>query len=153
MPPVPTRGARAKPTRKTDARPRSENGADGLTQTQLNRLLTALEAAAEGDFSVRLRADGPLAGVAAAFNTLVESNAQRQCGVVPLATKQPLSRNCSRQTRGPRRDHHRSANRRFAAKNARSGTIGPQPTSVKHCAQRVNPRRRPRCTRSASITG
>ena len=53
MPPVPTRGARAKPTRKTTARPGSENGADGLNQTQLNRLVTALEAAADGDFSVR----------------------------------------------------------------------------------------------------
>ena len=60
MPPVPTRGARAKPTRKTTAPPRSENGADGLTQTQLTRLVNALEAAADGDFSVRLRAAGPL---------------------------------------------------------------------------------------------
>ena len=38
--------------------------------------MTALEAAADGDFSVRLRADGPLADVAAAFNTLVERNQQ-----------------------------------------------------------------------------
>ena len=62
---MPTPGARAKPTRKPTARPGSENGADGLNQTQLNRLVTALEAAADGDFSVRLRADGPLADVAA----------------------------------------------------------------------------------------
>ena len=38
--------------------------------------VTALEAARDGDFSVRLRADGPLAEVAAAFNTLVERNQQ-----------------------------------------------------------------------------
>ena len=76
MPPVPTRGVRAKPTRKTTAPARSENGADGLTQTQLTRLVTALEAAADGDFSVRLRAAGPLTEVAAAFNTLVERNQQ-----------------------------------------------------------------------------
>ena len=67
MPPVPTRGARAKPTRKTTARPRSENGADGLNQTQLSRLVNALVAAADGDFSVRLRASGPLAYGADAF--------------------------------------------------------------------------------------
>ncbi len=73
---VPTRGARATPTRKTPAGPPSENGADGLNQSQLTRLVNALEAAADGDFSVRLRAVGPLADVAAAFNTLVERNQQ-----------------------------------------------------------------------------
>ena len=76
MPPMPTRGERAKPTRKTVARSRSENGTSGLTEAQLGRLVDALEAAAEGDFSVRLRAEGPLADVAAAFNTLVERNQQ-----------------------------------------------------------------------------
>ena len=76
MPPVPTRGARTKPTRKTTARHRSENGADGLNHNQLTRLVNVLEAAADGDFSVRLRANGPLADVAAAFNMLVERNQQ-----------------------------------------------------------------------------
>ncbi len=74
MPPVPTRGERAQPARSSTARSAPQNGADGLTQSQLNRLVDALDAAANGDFSVRLRADGPLADVAAAFNTLIERN-------------------------------------------------------------------------------
>jgi HAMP domain-containing protein/signal transduction histidine kinase/CheY-like chemotaxis protein len=69
VPPVSTRSA------KSAAR-RSGNGASGLTQAQLTKLVDALEAAAAGDFSVRLRADGPLADVAAAFNQLVDRNQQ-----------------------------------------------------------------------------
>ena len=76
MPPVPTRGARSQPTRKTTARAGTESGAGILTEAQLARLTAALEAARDGDFTVRLRADGPLAEVAAAFNTLVERNQQ-----------------------------------------------------------------------------
>jgi HAMP domain-containing protein/CheY-like chemotaxis protein/signal transduction histidine kinase len=82
VPPVPTRGARAesdrktRPTRKTTARPGSENGAGTLTEAQLARLTSALEAARDGDFSVRLRAEGALADVATVFNTLVERNQQ-----------------------------------------------------------------------------
>ncbi|MFL6005374.1 MAG: HAMP domain-containing protein, partial [Gaiellaceae bacterium] len=45
-----------------------------MTQAQLDRLLDALGAAANGDFSVRLRGDGAMADVSAAFNTLVERN-------------------------------------------------------------------------------
>jgi HAMP domain-containing protein/CheY-like chemotaxis protein/putative methionine-R-sulfoxide reductase with GAF domain len=82
VPPLPTRGARAesdrktRPTRKTTARPGSENGAGTLTEAQLARLTSALEAARDGDFSVRLRAEGALADVATVFNTLVERNQQ-----------------------------------------------------------------------------
>ena len=76
MPPVPTRGARSKPARKTTARSGAENGDGTLTEAQVARLTAALEAARDGDFSVRLRAAGPLAEVAAAFNTLVERNEQ-----------------------------------------------------------------------------
>ena len=76
MPPVPTRGARSQATRKTTARAGSENGAGTLTEAQLAKLTSALEAARDGDFSVRLRAEGQLADVAAAFNTLVERNQQ-----------------------------------------------------------------------------
>ena len=75
MPSVPTRGARAKP-RTATARSGAENGAATLTEAQLAKLTAALEAARDGDFSVRLRADGALAEVAAAFNTLVERNQQ-----------------------------------------------------------------------------
>ena len=52
------------------------DGAARLTDAQLHKLVTALEAARDGDFSVRLRADGPLADVAAVFNALVERNQQ-----------------------------------------------------------------------------
>ena len=55
---------------------RRRNGAATLTEAQLAKLTSALEAARDGDFSVRLRADGALAEVAAAFNTLVERNQQ-----------------------------------------------------------------------------
>jgi HAMP domain-containing protein/CheY-like chemotaxis protein/GAF domain-containing protein len=58
------------------ARRRAGNGADGLTEAQLKKLVDALEAAAAGDFSVRLRADGPMEDVAAAFNQLVDRNQQ-----------------------------------------------------------------------------
>ena len=75
MPSVPTRGARAKP-RTATARSGADNGAATLTEAQLAKLTSALEAARDGDFSVRLRADGALAEVATAFNTLVERNQQ-----------------------------------------------------------------------------
>jgi HAMP domain-containing protein len=71
---VPTSAERAKATRKTAARSRSRNGSSELTDAQLDKLVSALQAAANGDFTVRLRADGPLADVAAAFNALVERN-------------------------------------------------------------------------------
>ena len=74
MPPVPTSAERAKPARKAAARSRSENGSSPLTDAQLARLVAALEAARDGDFSVRMRAEGPLKEVAAAFNALVERN-------------------------------------------------------------------------------
>ncbi len=74
MPPVPTAAERAKPAQKTAARARPQNGSSPLTDAHLDRLVTALEAAASGDFTVRLRAEGPLAEVAAAFNALVERN-------------------------------------------------------------------------------
>jgi HAMP domain-containing protein/CheY-like chemotaxis protein/GAF domain-containing protein len=64
------------PAPRTARRRPAGNGADGLTQAQLARLVAALEAAAAGDFSVRLRADGALEEVAHAFNGLVERNAQ-----------------------------------------------------------------------------
>jgi len=76
VPPVPIAGERAKTARKAAARARSENGSPPLTEAQLERLVSALEAARDGDFSMRLRADGPLADVAAAFNALVERNQQ-----------------------------------------------------------------------------
>ncbi len=78
MPPVPT-SARAKPRKsaaRTQARTPAENGSSPLTNAQLERLVFALEAARDGDFSVRLRAGGPLKEVAAAFNALVERNQQ-----------------------------------------------------------------------------
>ena len=78
MPPVPTRGARSKPARKTTAGSGAENGAGTLTEAQVARLTAALEAARDGDFSVRLRAAGPLAEVAAAFNTLLRKLQHRQ---------------------------------------------------------------------------
>ena len=74
MPSVPTRGERAARARGTTARSGRQSGADGLNQSQLDRLVEALDAAADGDFSVRLRADGAMADVAAAFNALVERN-------------------------------------------------------------------------------
>ncbi len=74
MPPVPTSRERAKANRKATARTRSGNGSSPLTEAQLERLLTALEAARDGDFSVRLRAEGAMTEVAAAFNALVERN-------------------------------------------------------------------------------
>ncbi|MBA2460559.1 MAG: HAMP domain-containing protein, partial [Actinobacteria bacterium] len=42
----------------------------------MTQLVTALQAARDGDFSVRLRAEGTLAEVALAFNALVERNQQ-----------------------------------------------------------------------------
>jgi len=71
---VPTSGERAARPRGTTARSDRRSGDDGLNQGQLDRLVQALAAAADGDFSVRLRADGPMADVAAAFNALVERN-------------------------------------------------------------------------------
>ena len=65
MPPAP---------RTTAARTGSQNGASALTEAQLTRLVKALEAARDGDFTVRLREEGPLAEVAAAFNGLVTRN-------------------------------------------------------------------------------
>ena len=76
MPSVPTSGERVRRTRKTAARTQPTNGAARLTDAQLDRLVKALEAARDGDFSVRLRVEGPLADVAAAFNALVERNQQ-----------------------------------------------------------------------------
>ena len=73
MPRVPTAGERAKRTRKTESSPPT-NGAGRLTDAQLDKLVKALEAARDGDFTVRLRAEGPLAEVASAFNELVERN-------------------------------------------------------------------------------
>jgi len=62
------------PTARTTAARSPQNGASALTEAQLARLVKALEAARDGDFSVRLREDGPLADVAAAFNELVTRN-------------------------------------------------------------------------------
>ena len=76
VPPVPTSRERAKANRKATARTRSGNGSSPLTEAQLERLLTALEAARDGDFSVRLRAEGAMTEIAAAFNALVERNQQ-----------------------------------------------------------------------------
>ena len=76
MPPVPTAGERPTRTRKTTTSAPATNGAARLTDTQLEKLVKALEAARDGDFSVRLRAEGPLAEVASAFNELVERNQQ-----------------------------------------------------------------------------
>src|SRR5215207_4176724 len=73
---VPTSGERAARPRGTTARSDRRSGDDGLNQGQLDRLVQALAAAADGDFSGRLRADGPMADVAAAFNALVERNQQ-----------------------------------------------------------------------------
>ncbi len=74
VPPVPTSGERAKQTRETSAPTRSRNGSSSLTNAQLDKLVSALKAAVNGDFTVRLRAEGPLAEVAPAFNALVERN-------------------------------------------------------------------------------
>ncbi|MGZ8688140.1 MAG: HAMP domain-containing protein, partial [Gaiellaceae bacterium] len=72
---MPTSGGRTKrPTRKNAAGGRARKGAAPLTEAQLDRLVAALEAARDGDFSVRLRAEGALADVADAFNALVERN-------------------------------------------------------------------------------
>ncbi len=71
----PTTGARATRSRAT-ARGRSENGTTPLTPAQMTRLVNALQAACDGDFSVRLRAEGALAEIAPAFNALVERNQQ-----------------------------------------------------------------------------
>src|SRR5918994_5434351 len=75
VPPAPTRGE-ARPTRKTAARAGAGDGAGVLPKVRLGKRTAALEAARDGDFSVRLRADGALADVAEAFNTLVERNQQ-----------------------------------------------------------------------------
>ena len=76
MPRVPTAGERTTRARKTATTAPSTNGAGRLTDAQLDKLVKALEAARDGDFSVRLRPEGPLADVAAAFNKLVERNQQ-----------------------------------------------------------------------------
>jgi HAMP domain-containing protein/CheY-like chemotaxis protein/signal transduction histidine kinase len=75
VPTLPTSGGRTKrPTRTTADRSQSRNGGAPLTQTQLDRLVAALTAARDGDFTVRLRAEGALTEVADAFNALVERN-------------------------------------------------------------------------------
>ena len=74
MPPLPTTGERATRSRQTAERRRSGEGATQLDETQVARLVSALEAACDGDFSVRLRATGTMAEVAAAFNALNERN-------------------------------------------------------------------------------
>ncbi len=77
MPPLPTPSERARPTRKPRARRTAENGtSSALSEAQLARLVAVLEAARDGDFTVRLRADGALAEVAAAFNGLIERHQQ-----------------------------------------------------------------------------
>ncbi|MDF2749794.1 MAG: hypothetical protein K0T00_970, partial [Gaiellaceae bacterium] len=73
MPPLPTSGQRRERSRKPSTRS-SDNGAEPLTNDQVAKLVAALEAAAAGDFTVRLRGDGALGEIAAAFNTLVERN-------------------------------------------------------------------------------
>ncbi|HUH15326.1 MAG TPA: HAMP domain-containing protein, partial [Gaiellaceae bacterium] len=62
------------PNPRTTAARSPQNGAPALTEAQLARLVKALEAARDGDFTVRLREEGPLAEVAAAFNGLVARN-------------------------------------------------------------------------------
>ena len=47
-----------------------------LTQAQLDRLVRAIQSARDGDFTVRLRPEGPLSEVATALNALVERNQQ-----------------------------------------------------------------------------
>ena len=74
MPPLPTTGERATRSRSTSERRHAGDGATQLGETQVARLVSALEAARDGDFSVRLRADGAMAEVAAAFNALNERN-------------------------------------------------------------------------------
>ncbi len=76
MPRVPTAGERSRRARKSATTVQSANGAGRLNDAQLAKLVKALEAARDGDFSVRLRPEGPLADVAAAFNKLVERNQQ-----------------------------------------------------------------------------
>jgi len=73
---VPTAGERTTRARKPATTAPSTNGAGRLNDAQLDKLVKALEAARDGDFSVRLRPEGPLADVAAAFNKLVERNQQ-----------------------------------------------------------------------------
>jgi HAMP domain-containing protein/signal transduction histidine kinase/CheY-like chemotaxis protein len=72
VPPLPTTG-QPKERREPSSRAPG-NGDAALTRAQLARLVAALQAASEGDFSVRLRGDGALAEVAAPFNALVERN-------------------------------------------------------------------------------
>jgi HAMP domain-containing protein/CheY-like chemotaxis protein/GAF domain-containing protein len=77
VPTLPTTGGRTKrPTGTRAVRRRADNGdgAGPLTDVQLEGLVTALEAARDGDFSVRLRPDGAMREVAEAFNALVERN-------------------------------------------------------------------------------
>jgi len=67
---------RSRSPRKTAA---ASNGGFGpLTGEQVGALVDALEAARDGNFSVRLsaRGDGAMGEVAAAFNALVERNAR-----------------------------------------------------------------------------
>jgi HAMP domain-containing protein/CheY-like chemotaxis protein/signal transduction histidine kinase len=75
VPTLPSAGGRTRrPTSEPAVRRQSRNGSGPLTDAQLDRLVTALRAASDGDFTVRLRADGALTEVADAFNTLVERN-------------------------------------------------------------------------------
>ncbi len=67
----------SRPSERTSAASRV-NGRGGLTDAEIASLLRAMDAAAGGDFSVRMRPAGSGAAqeLAAAFNALVESNAQ-----------------------------------------------------------------------------
>ena len=73
MPPAPSTGPRQQRSRKPVVA-ESGNGGPPPTAAELAKLVAALKAASDGDFSVRLRGDGALAEAAAAFNTLVERN-------------------------------------------------------------------------------
>ncbi|HWN22191.1 MAG TPA: HAMP domain-containing protein, partial [Gaiellaceae bacterium] len=73
MSPAPSTGSRQQRSR-TSAVAESGNGGPSLTGAELAKLVAALQAASDGDFSVRLRGDGGLAEVAGAFNALVKHN-------------------------------------------------------------------------------
>ncbi len=70
-------GRTSRPGQRGSAESRA-NGGGGLTDAEIASLLKAMNAAAGGDFSVRVRPARSAAGqeLASAFNTLVESNAQ-----------------------------------------------------------------------------
>jgi len=70
---VPSSGQRQQRSRKPAAAD-SANGGPPLTDSELTKLVAALRAASDGDFSARLRGEGALAEVATAFNALVERN-------------------------------------------------------------------------------